>query len=106
MLPLAFAPGEDGEEIRREHPTLAIARLEAAGDRPAGVLYDAVVDPAFADALLDAIGGRRRFRAGRGEITGVADAGCSASCAAAEAHLAAHRPAPSRATARSCSATG
>ena len=62
-LPLAFAPGEDGEEILREHPTLAIARLEAAGDRPAGVLYDAVVDPAVTDALLDAIGGRRRFRA-------------------------------------------
>ena len=35
----------------------------------AGVLYDAVVDPAVTDALLDAIGGRRRFRAGRGEIT-------------------------------------
>jgi maltose alpha-D-glucosyltransferase/alpha-amylase len=68
-LPLAFAPGEDGEELVRGNASSVIARIERAGGLPSGVLYDAAVDPAVTDALLEAIGSRRRFRAGRGEIT-------------------------------------
>ena len=56
-LPLAFSPA--GEEL----PAAAVvARLEGPGGLPAGVLYDALWDPAFARGLLEAIARRRRFR--------------------------------------------
>ncbi len=73
-LPLAFAAGAQAEAVLRRNPRAGLARLTVApegnGDAaPAeGLLHDAVVDPRFGAALLDAIQRKRRIRGAAGEV--------------------------------------
>ncbi len=59
-LPLAFASGARADAIQAASPQAVVARL--AGGEEAGILYDALFDPAFAQILFDAIARRRRFK--------------------------------------------
>ncbi|HLB44698.1 MAG TPA: maltose alpha-D-glucosyltransferase [Candidatus Limnocylindrales bacterium] len=69
VLPLALARGEGAERIVQATPQALIAYVAPDGpDGPQWLLYDALFEPAFAVALLDAIGGRRRFAGRRGEL--------------------------------------
>ncbi|HSL84865.1 MAG TPA: maltose alpha-D-glucosyltransferase [Thermoanaerobaculia bacterium] len=81
VLPLAFRPGEDGERMLREGAWdrwAALARVGArvelgggsSGEEPAGVLVDALAEPAVCQALLGAIERRRSFPADGGTVSG------------------------------------
>jgi maltose alpha-D-glucosyltransferase/alpha-amylase len=77
VLPLGFATGALAEQVRRDRPQVAVARLRvtrpAAGDgEPAteGLLYDPLGERHFSQALLEAVARRRRFKGTGGEITG------------------------------------
>src|SRR5436853_3725876 len=64
--------GEDVERILSQTPQALVAYVAPAGgseDEPPWLLYDAIYDGRFSTALLDAIGGRRRFGGKRGELT-------------------------------------
>lgn len=67
LLPISFASDERAEELVDHYPQTVIARVNVLDSNSEGVLHDAVFEPAFASAILDAIQGRRRLRA-RGEI--------------------------------------
>jgi maltose alpha-D-glucosyltransferase/alpha-amylase len=69
VLPVAVAEGDAAEQIVSK-PT-DIAGLKLSGpDASKGILYSAVSDPKFCDALLGAIARRRRFRGRSGELVG------------------------------------
>src|SRR5262249_15256768 len=72
-LPLAFAAGERAGQVRADHPQHLVARLRA-GDED-GLVYCALRDRGFAEALLQAVGRRRRFRGAAGETAGRRAAG-------------------------------
>ncbi len=66
QLPLGFASGEEGEEIREYYPNAAVARLAVTDDGEVeGVLYDASIEPDFLADLLDIVT-RRRTRSSPG----------------------------------------
>ncbi len=67
-LPLAFAAGERADKVRQEMPETIVAELTGR-DIPAGaILYDALREKTFCEALLESIERRRRFRSASGEI--------------------------------------
>jgi maltose alpha-D-glucosyltransferase/alpha-amylase len=71
LLPLAVASGEKASGLRRDFPQAVVAELrfpDGGGGSGAAILFDAFYDPAFGEALLDAIARRRRFRGERGEL--------------------------------------
>jgi maltose alpha-D-glucosyltransferase/alpha-amylase len=76
VLPLAFAPADHAARLGERSPRAVVGQLYRRGRRsgPLGVVYDPLADPggdsAFADALLEAIARRRRFRNGGGEVVG------------------------------------
>lgn len=55
VLPLAHADGERQHQLREQNPAAVVARLQH-GDAE-GVLFDALEDPAFREAVLQAIAG-------------------------------------------------
>ncbi len=65
-VPLAFATGERGEQVRRALPAAELTELVAGGER--GVLYAAEREPAFAHALLDAVAQGRRIDGAGGAL--------------------------------------
>ncbi len=67
-LPLTFAAGDRAAQVVKDTPGAVVASVRPGGDAEAGVLYDALVDPAFSSALLEAIARRARFRGRAGEI--------------------------------------
>src|SRR3954447_5525987 len=72
VLPLALGRGEEIERIVVQTPQALVGYVlppSSKPDDPPWILYDAVYDGHFSTALLDAIGGRRRFAGRRGEIT-------------------------------------
>jgi maltose alpha-D-glucosyltransferase/alpha-amylase len=70
VLPLALARGEAVDRIAGETPQAVVAYVAPDGpDGPQWTLYDGLFEPAFATALLDAIGSRKRFAGKRGEVT-------------------------------------
>jgi maltose alpha-D-glucosyltransferase/alpha-amylase len=75
LVPIGFAPQEQGERLRTQHPEAVIAQLQVQpqDDQPAhhGVLYDGLHQPSMAQALLEAILRRRRFRRTTGELVGI-----------------------------------
>jgi maltose alpha-D-glucosyltransferase / alpha-amylase len=76
-LLLAHAEGEAAGRLLHDQPWAVYARLAgggADGGDDGGVLYDALVEPRAAEALLHAIGHRRSFRHGQGEISGATTA--------------------------------
>ncbi len=69
VLPLAFACGEQAERVCRDLPHAPLANLRV-GSRGEGVLYDALWERRFCEALFETMSRRRRFRNGGSEITG------------------------------------
>jgi maltose alpha-D-glucosyltransferase/alpha-amylase len=70
LVPVAFALEERGNQIINDLPQAVIARLKLRskdGDRE-GVIYDALAERDFCNALLEAIARRRRFKGETGEI--------------------------------------
>jgi len=63
VVPLAFATGEAADVVRRDHPAAVVcdARLGAGSNVSEGVVYDALVNPAFGASILRAMTARRRF---------------------------------------------
>ncbi|HUG13407.1 MAG TPA: maltose alpha-D-glucosyltransferase [Thermomicrobiales bacterium] len=68
VLPLAFATGERAETILTYQQHAVVARLNAAGEE--GILYDAMWEPSFCQALLEIIARRRRLRGANGSVAG------------------------------------
>ncbi|MBA3894181.1 MAG: maltose alpha-D-glucosyltransferase [Gemmatimonadales bacterium] len=65
VLPLAYAEGGRAREISVASPSSIILSREGGG-----VLYDAMADEAFVNALVDGMGRKKRWRAPRGELVG------------------------------------
>jgi maltose alpha-D-glucosyltransferase/alpha-amylase len=65
-LPLAVAFGERAELVLKEHPETVVARLTNRAET--SVLYEAVWEPGFLQALLGSIDRRRHFRGSAGEM--------------------------------------
>ncbi len=63
FLPLGLASGPAADRIVADAPARAVARLE-----PFGLVYDALADPALAEALLAAIESTRSIHAAAGTI--------------------------------------
>ncbi len=64
-LPLAFAEGGEAQRLEAAAPHAVVAHLRV-GERE-GLLYDALQNPAFCEALLEAIARRRRLKGDQGE---------------------------------------
>jgi len=74
VWPLTFAADAAAAAVRSATPQAVVAELvvtDRNGQAVTGVLYDAMEDPTFCAALLDAIGRRRRFKGSAGELVGV-----------------------------------
>ena len=69
VMPGSVAVGEAAEQLKAKLSDVSVAELQAQ-DASKGVLYSAVWDPAFCEALLSAIARRRRFRGRTGELVG------------------------------------
>jgi len=70
VLPLALALADHAERVVHDAPHAVVAHVHPDGDEgPHWILYDALYDGAFSEALLDAVGARRRFGGRRGEVT-------------------------------------
>jgi len=69
VLPLAFATGERADSVLSEFPQAAVVRLQVEGDAEGGLLFDALWDRAFCEALLEAITRRQQFKGAAGEVT-------------------------------------
>ncbi len=69
VLPGSVAVGEEAEQLKTKLSDVSVAELQAQ-DASKGVMYSAVWDPTFCDALLSAIARRRRFRGEKGELIG------------------------------------
>jgi maltose alpha-D-glucosyltransferase/alpha-amylase len=70
LFPISFALEAQATQFADEFPQAVIAHLKLrgnAGERE-GIIYDAMVDQRFHDALLKAMARRRRFRGERGEL--------------------------------------
>lgn len=69
VMPGAIANAEVAEKLLAESPDLVFARVQTK-DGQQGVLYSAIWDPRFSEALLGAISRRRRFRGRFGDLIG------------------------------------
>jgi maltose alpha-D-glucosyltransferase/alpha-amylase len=67
VLPLAVAFGERAAKIEEEFPQAIVARLRGMDQK--GVLYEAVGENSFHQALLESIARRRHFKTNGGELT-------------------------------------
>ena len=70
LVPLSLASGEKAETILRERREAVLAQLEGLGHNSNALLFGAVADRDFSDALLRAIVRRRRIRGAEGELVG------------------------------------
>lgn len=86
VLPLAFATGEQASQLREQMPHALVARCVGPGDAE-GILFDALADPAFCEAMLRAID----RRSGR-ETSGGASIQATAYSRFEEAHGPAEAP--------------
>ena len=69
VMPASVATGEAAEQAKSVLADVSVSEIEAR-DGSRGVLYSAVWDAAFRDALLGAIARRRRFHGRAGELVG------------------------------------
>lgn len=67
-LPIAYVAVEKRTTLLRDHPEGAIARVQLPGACGEGVLYDALSDSGFCQALLDAISRPHKRRGREGEF--------------------------------------
>ncbi len=68
VVPLTCAFAGEADAVCRDWPPLVLARLNVIRTNQDGVLYDAIADPAFCQALLKLIAGRRRLVGNRGSL--------------------------------------
>lgn len=70
VIPLAVTSGEEAEKIIVESPSFVVTRLSIpdADGIEERILYDAMASESFNNALLQAMGSRRKFRGEHGEI--------------------------------------
>ncbi len=66
VLPLVVATAERAEQVQKEFPQAVVAHLRREGED--AILYEALWDKSFCDALLAAITHRRRFKGEAGEL--------------------------------------
>ncbi len=71
VLPLAHAVGERAEQLMKSQPHSVVARTGASRGAEAGVLYDATVEPGFANDILSVMATRRKLQGDAGEVRGV-----------------------------------
>ena len=71
LLPLGFATGEHAERLLHRDPWAAIATLRTSenGGVREGLLFDALAEPAFGQALLAMVLRRRQYKGRRGTLT-------------------------------------
>jgi maltose alpha-D-glucosyltransferase / alpha-amylase len=69
-IPLSLATGEQAETILRDKLHAVLAKLQGLPD-PESILYGAVFDRQFSDALLTAMLRRRRIKGENGDIVGM-----------------------------------
>jgi len=71
MLPIAFAQGDRAQELiqNSRQAVITTVSLKANGKQEQGILYDALLEVPFAEALLSHIIRRRRINGGQGQIT-------------------------------------
>jgi maltose alpha-D-glucosyltransferase/alpha-amylase len=69
LLPITFASGERASQIMDELPQAVVAHLDLRGKSASdeGVIYDAIAEPNFRDALLNAMARQQRFKGEKGE---------------------------------------
>jgi maltose alpha-D-glucosyltransferase/alpha-amylase len=67
VIAAGLAPAADAERIKKEHPASGMAELRFEREEPL-FLYDAVVSPEFASAMLDAFARRKHFSGQEGEL--------------------------------------
>ena len=68
FAPLSLETGESAERVIQERPQNILCRVE--GTPSPGILYGAIFDRNFSDALLKAIVRRRRMKGEQGELLG------------------------------------
>ncbi len=70
MLPVAYAQGERARELvqNSRHAVITAILIKSNGKQEQGVLYDALLEPPFAQALLSHIVRRRRIKGGAGQV--------------------------------------
>ncbi|MCC9138382.1 maltose alpha-D-glucosyltransferase [Pontibacter silvestris] len=68
QLPVAFATGEQEQELREQCPNSVIARVTIDGKD--GILYDALYSEDFRQTLLQLIVKRRKLKQGNAELVG------------------------------------
>jgi maltose alpha-D-glucosyltransferase/alpha-amylase len=70
VLPVTFASEKRAGQVIDELPQAIIARLKLGrkDSKRDGVIYDALAEQGFRDALLNAIARRRRFKGEKGEL--------------------------------------
>ncbi|MFC1937819.1 maltose alpha-D-glucosyltransferase [Chloroflexota bacterium] len=70
MVTTTFASGERAKQVIAELPraVMAIVKLRGKGTDREGVIYDAMAEPDFRSALLNAMARRQRFKGGRGDV--------------------------------------
>jgi maltose alpha-D-glucosyltransferase/alpha-amylase len=69
-IPLSLATGDQAETILRDKLHTVLAKLQGLPDTPS-ILYGAVFDRQFSDALLKAMLRRRRIKGENGDIVGM-----------------------------------
>ncbi|WP_347156754.1 maltose alpha-D-glucosyltransferase [Pontibacter chitinilyticus] len=69
QLPVAFATGEQEQELRSQYPNSIIARVAVDGKE--GVLYDALYNEEFRQALLQLMAKRKKIKGNQGELEGI-----------------------------------
>ncbi len=69
-VPMALAPENQSDRIWKEHPEAVIARLKLKCSPSALLLYDALADAAFGEALLEVLARKRIIHGRFGQIRG------------------------------------
>jgi len=71
MLPIAYAQGERAQEFLQNsrQAVITMVLVNADGKQEQGILYDALLEVPFAEALLSHIVRRRRIKGGAGQIS-------------------------------------
>ncbi|MFO7707083.1 MAG: maltose alpha-D-glucosyltransferase [Desulfobacterales bacterium] len=70
-VPMAVAPVDQSERLLQEHPQAGIAKLKLKNNPSTLLLYDALADAAFGEALLEAVAHKRTLHGRRMQIRGI-----------------------------------
>ncbi len=69
-VPMALAHESQSDRLLQKHPQAVIARLKLKGNPATFLLYDALVDTAFGEALLEILSRKRTIHGRCGQIRG------------------------------------